>query len=34
MTAIIKVRARKIIVVTINGEIMHTSDFNLARTLR
>ena len=34
VTAIIKVRARKIIVVTINGEIIHTSDFNLARTLQ
>lgn len=34
VTAIIKVRAKKVIVVTLDGEIIHTGDFNLARTLR
>lgn len=34
VTAIIKVRARKVIVVTLDGEIIHETDFNLARTLR
>lgn len=34
VTAIIKVRAKKVIVVTLNGEIIHNGDFNLARTLR
>ena len=34
VTAIIKVRARKVIVVTLDGEIIHDGDFNLARTLR
>jgi hypothetical protein len=34
VTAIIKVRAKKVIVVTLDGEIIHHSDFNLARTLR
>ena len=34
VTAIIKVRAKKVIVVTTDGEIIHDSDFNLARTLR
>lgn len=34
VTAIIKVRARKLIVVDTNGEIIHNSDFNLSRELR
>jgi len=34
VTAIIKVRTRKLIVVDINGEIIHHSDFNLSRELR
>jgi|GEM_PF-304322 len=34
VTAIIKVRARKLIIVTLNGEIIHNSDFNLSRQLR
>ena len=34
VTAIIKVRAKRVIVVTLNGEIIHDGDFNLARTLR
>lgn len=34
VTAIIKVRSRKLIVVDINGEIIHDSDFNLSRELR
>lgn len=34
VTAIIKVRARKVIVVTLDGEIIHDGDFDLARTLR
>lgn len=34
VTAIIKVRAKKVIIVDLNGEIIHDSDFNLARTLR
>lgn len=34
VTAIIKVRAKKVIVVTLDGEIIHDGDFNLARTLR
>lgn len=34
VTAIIKVRARKVIVVTLNGEIIHNGDYNLARALR
>lgn len=34
VTAIIKVRARQVIVVTLDGEIIHNSDYNLARTLR
>lgn len=34
VTAIIKVRARKVIVVTLTGEIIHNDDYNLARTLR
>jgi hypothetical protein len=34
VTAIIKVRRRKLIVVDINGEIIHHSDFNLSRELR
>jgi transposase len=34
VTAIIKVRAKRIIVVTLDGEIIHDGDFNLARTLR
>lgn len=34
VTAIIKVRSRKLIVVDINGEIIHHSDFNLSRELR
>lgn len=34
VTAIIKVRTKKVIVVTLDGEIIHETDFNLARTLR
>jgi len=34
VTAIIKVRARKLIVIDTNGEIIHNSDFNLSRELR
>jgi len=34
VTAIIKVRAKRVIVVTLDGEIIHHGDFNLARTLR
>jgi len=34
VTAIIKVRAKKVIVITLEGEIIHHGDFNLARTLR
>lgn len=34
VTAIIKVRRRELIVVTIDGEIIHQGDFNLSRTLR
>ena len=34
VTAIIKVRAKKVIVVTLDGEIIHDGDFDLARTLR
>ncbi len=34
VTAIIKVRAKRVIVVTLDGEIIHDGDFNLARTLR
>jgi len=34
VTAIIKVRARKVIVVTLAGEIIHDGDYNLTRTLR
>lgn len=34
VTAIIKIRARKLVVVTINGEIIHHGDFNLSRQLR
>ena len=34
VTAIIKVRAKKVIVVTLDGAIIHDGDFNLARTLR
>jgi hypothetical protein len=34
VTAIIKVRAKKVTVVTLDGEIIHHGDFNLARTLR
>ncbi len=34
VTALIKVRARKVIVVTIDGEIIHSGDYNLARELR
>ena len=34
VTAIIKVRTRKLIVVDTNGEIIHHSDFNLSRELR
>ena len=34
VTAIIKVRSRKLIVVDTNGEIIHHSDFNLSRELR
>jgi transposase len=34
VTAIIKVRARELIVVTLDGEIIHHSDFNLNRQLR
>lgn len=34
VTAIIKVRAKRVIVVTLDGEIIHDGEFNLARTLR
>lgn len=34
VTAIIKVRTRKLVVVTLNGEIIHHGDFNLNRQLR
>lgn len=34
VTAIIKVRAKRVIVITLDGEIIHDGDFNLARTLR
>lgn len=34
VTAIIKVRARKLIIVTIDGEIIHNDDFDLSRDLR
>lgn len=34
VTAIIKVRAKRVIVVTLDGEIIHDGDYNLARTLR
>lgn len=34
VTVIIKVRAKKVIVITLNGEIIHDGNFNLARTLR
>ncbi len=34
VTAIIKVRANKVIIVTLDGEIIHHSDFRLARELR
>lgn len=34
VTAIIKVRARKLIVIDTNGEIIHTCDFDLSRELR
>lgn len=34
VTAIIKVRSKRVIVVTLNGEIIHDGSFNLSRTLR
>ena len=34
VTAIIKVRYKRLIVVTLNGEIIHDTDFELSRTLR
>jgi hypothetical protein len=34
VTAIIKVHARRVIVVTLDGEIIHHGDFHLSRTLR
>ena len=34
VTAIIKVRSRRVIVVTRDGEIIHDSDFKLSRVLR
>ncbi len=34
VTAIIKVRARQLVVIDINGEVIHHSDFALARELR
>lgn len=34
VTAIIKVRAKKVIVVTLDGEIIHNADFELSRILR
>ena len=34
VTAIIKVRAREVAIVDLDGEIIHHSDFNLSRTLR
>lgn len=34
VTAIIKVRAKKVIVVTLDGEIIHNGSYDLSRTLR
>jgi len=34
VTAIIKARTKKLIVVTINGEIIHHGDYELSRRLR
>lgn len=34
VTAIIKVRARKLVIITLDGEIVHSGDFNLSRQLR
>lgn len=34
VTAIIKVRAKKVIVVTIDGEVIHNGSYDLSRTLR
>ena len=34
VTAIIKVRTKKVVVVTLDGEIIHDGDFNLSRILR
>jgi len=34
VTAIIKVRTKKVVVVTVDGEIIHVGDFNLSRVLR
>ena len=34
VTAIIKIRSRKIIVVTLDGEVIHDGDYNVARALR
>ena len=34
VTAIIKVRAKRVIVVTLNGEIIHDGDYKLSRVLR
>ena len=34
VTAVIKVRAKKVLVVTIDGEIIHQGDFHLSRILR
>lgn len=34
VTSIIKVRAKTLTIVTLDGEILHTGNFNLARTLR
>lgn len=34
VTAIIKVRSRKVLVITLNGEIIHDGDYKLSNTLR
>lgn len=34
VTAIIKVRARKVLVVTLDGEVIHHGDYAISRVLR
>jgi len=34
VTAIIKVRTRRVIVITLGGEIIHDGDYHLSRVLR